>query len=451
MRIGANIPSLRAYAGMSAAYKNLSKSSARLSSGRRINSAADDPAGLSVSDKIRLQVGGLAQASRNASDAVALTQTADGALNEVSAMLQRIRELSVAAANDTNEQSDRQKIQGEIDALISEINDTPLRAEYNGIKIINGECDRIIDESGAESLRISDATPYGDVFFTVDQRALPASAVFTGGLMADPLPALTGKYFLVNGDAVNIAPGETKTSLIDKITALGGLIVTEGAGFDVFGAISTEAVGAGAILTIGGDAAVLAELGVYATETSGVNALISSVGGVLKNPVAYADGDRLTIRATGGAEITADITANNGETATITTERGAITIQAGPDKDMGVYMSIPRVNAETTEIEKAATLDSRQATDAILRADKAIGIVSETRARVGAYQNRLEHTINNLDNAYVNAAYALSRVRDADIAAEMGEYAKDSVIYQAGISMMAQSNARAQAVLQLLQ
>ncbi|MDR1066464.1 MAG: flagellin [Clostridiales bacterium] len=450
MKIGANIPSLTAYANMDAAYRRFSKSSQRLSSGIRLNSASDDPAALSVSDKMRLHVNGLRQASRNASDAVALTETADGALSQISDALQRIRELSVSAASDAKDSSDRQKIQYEIDSLVQEIDMTPLRAEYNGIKIINGECDRIIDKTGVEPLLVSDETPYGAFSFMIDKKASPAMISFTGGLTSDPLPGLANKGFFVNDKKINITAGETKQSLIAKIRALGEVVATEGAGFDILSEVSSEDVGSDSTISVYGDASVLTALGLHAETAQGEDAEISDILGVLQNAAVVTTGNAVTITAANGAEILAEITGAAGDAAYARAERGPLVIQVGADKDTGMYMSIPRVNAKTARIDRANALNIENASTTILSADNAIAVVSEIRARIGSYQNRLERSVNNLDNAYVNAAYSMSRIKDTDMPAEMAEYAKNSVIYQAGIAMLSQSNARAQAELQLL-
>jgi flagellin len=165
------------------------------------------------------------------------------------------------------------------------------------------------------------------------------------------------------------------------------------------------------------------------------------------------EGDHVTLNTLNGQQIFFRLgnSVANGDVFSIFTRRGPLTMQVGTGKNMGLHITIPRVNARTIGIDRADVTSVADATSAIRFSDTAIAVVSSIRSRLGAYQNRLEHTVANLDNAHTNASQSLSRIVDTDMAHEMTEYSKNNVIYQAGIAILAQSNARPQSLLQLLQ
>ncbi len=460
MRIGENIQALQAYNSMSQASRQINLASLRLSSGLKINSAADDAAGLAIANKLRLQVHGIEKASQNSSQGVSMIQTAEGAMTEIHNMLQRIRELAVKAANDTNEEPDRKKMQDEIDQLIEEINDIPQKTEYNKIKLLNGECDRIIRPSANVSvLRMSDTTPYGLLEFTVNTLGSPATVV-AGPSLPLPNPALEGKTLQINGRNIEVSGTDTAAIIYNRInTALNAepslqVSVTPGSGTNVLGTLASMESGSSQSLTITGDPALLAHLGLSPVTTYGTDATVSINSGFDPLTATYTtQGNRITITDRNNVEVCLDINPNTtaGSRQGIFTQTGPLNLQVGANKNTNMYITIPKLNAETIEVSKANVNSRETASNTIGLVDKSIAIVSSVRSKLGAYQNRLEHTISNLDNAFIDSSQSLSRVEDTDMAMEMANYSKNNVVYQAGVAILAQANARPQSILQLLQ
>lgn len=296
MKINNNIQALNAYRNLNQNQLQVSKNLEKLSSGLRINRAADDAAGLAISEKMRSQIRGLKQAERNAMDGISLIQTAEGAMQEIHSMLQRMRELAVQAANDTNTDDDREQIQKEINALLDEIDSISEKTEFNTKKLLDGSLSGVTNAGGSSG---------------------------------------AGLYF-----------------------------------------------------------------------------------------------------------------------------------QIGPNTDQSVTVGIPKMDAESLELKNANTLsgvdvkfedkyisvlDHAAADAAIAAFDAAINKVSDARAQLGAVQNRIEHTINNLQVTHENLTAAESRIRDADMALEMTEFTRNNIINQSATAMLAQANQLPQGVLQLLQ
>ena len=495
MRLGANIPSLLTQNSMSHALSRLTRSSQRLSSGLRINSAGDDPAGLAIANKIRLQVRGLERASQNASNGISMVQTAEGALNEVHNMLQRIRELSIAAATDTVEPDDRRKMQDEIDQLIMEINDIPRKTEFNRMRLLNGEADRILSSvqlNGAnagindiEILRIGNGIPYGEIEFTViEAESTATTATFTLAAITPPLftPDLVPipnpipgqppimipntAELTLNGRSMIIQATDDQDAIEERLRSLA---VQAGFDIDINSAtgdvtLTARELGSRDVIFGSSNPALLESLGLTTTVGSVTTSNVTVTLGFdremevtappeLVNADFTFEGDRVTVTMGNGQQIFFRIGENvvNGDTFSLVTRRGPLTMQVGPNKNTGLHMTIPRVNARTIGIDRANVATREGATGAILFSDNAIAVVSQIRSRLGAYQNRLEHTVASVDVAHTNAAHSLSRIVDTDMAHEMTEYSKYNVIYQAGIAILAQSNARPQSLLQLLQ
>ncbi|AMV12279.1 flagellin [Geobacillus thermoleovorans] len=325
MRINHNIAALNTYRQLTTNTTNASKSIEKLSSGLRINRAGDDAAGLAISEKMRGQIRGLEQASRNAQDGISLIQTAEGALNEVHSILQRMRELATQAANSTNTQADREQLQKEFNQLTSEINRIGNTTEFNTQKLLNGNV------SGASPIKLQ-------------------------------IGANTNQSFEIK--------------IFDMRAQALGLAGASGASANTIGAATT------------------------ANGTS-VSSVLS--GGIANAKFAGGTANQLTdVSSAGTPEYALDIMSFSGATA------------------------------------------------AISKIDIAINTVSTERARLGSYQNRLEHTINNLDTSAENLTAAESRIRDVDMAKEMMEFTKQNILTQAAQSMLAQANQQPQSVLQLL-
>jgi len=304
MRINQNISAMNTQASMVRSDNAISKSLERLSSGLRINRAADDAAGLAISEKMRGQIRGLKQAARNAQDGISLIQTAEGALNETHAIVQRMRELAVQAANDTLTDADRQEIQKEINQLTQEVDRIAKTTEFNTKKLLRGVSTTVTSGSGS---------------------------------------------------------GATTTTTIEDLTL---------------------------------------KMHIGANKDQTMTVTISNMD-------------------TGALEIGLDASGN--------------TVDEGVDATAGLNVST-----------------QSGANAAIQKFDNALSKISSERAKLGAYQNRLEHTISNLDTARENLSASESRIRDVDMAEEMANFSRAQILMQASTAMMAQANAKPQAVLQLL-
>lgn len=371
MRINTNISALNSWKNLSITGGLMAKSLEKLSSGYRINRAADDAAGLAVSEKMRAQTSGLKQAARNAQDGISLIQTAEGALNESHAILQRMRELTVQAGNGTNDPTDLAKIQEEIESLIDELGGIADRTEFNGQKLING--------------------------------TLGATTANVGADLVDGTGEL--KIVDVTGAALGIDYQVTATATTLTVVQAGGLLS------------QTISVAATNNVKVG-DRYDFDKIGVV-LEAQSTN--ISTVGGVA------AEG-QFDVTASG---VGFQIGANANQSL-------AVSINAMGATDLGISV-IDVTDFATTSFNTQLGL-----------LDTAISTVSSERSKLGAWQNRLEHTINNLQTADENLTAAESRIRDVDMALEMANFTRHQILQQAGTAMLAQANVSTQSVLKLL-
>ena len=362
------------------------KSSEKLSSGYRINRAADDAAGLSISEKMRKQINGLDRASTNAEDGVSAVQTAEGALTEVHAMLQRMNELAVQAANGTNSLDDREAIQAEIEQLTTEIDRVAETTKFNETYLLQGTKD---GSTATVTLSAADAGLVGEM----EEDRIGGTSTFTVALAEGEKVKIGGVEYTILATGATDIPSENKfsiESLYDKI--------------------QTE------LLTAN-------EIG----DTAGTAAVVNN-----------DDGTFTITHAT-----------------TAPAKPLSFSLHVGADADMSnkIIVDIESMTAEGLGIEGMNVADESgvAATYAIDRIAEAIASVSAQRSALGAVQNRLEHTIANLDNVVENTTAAESRIRDTDMAEEMVEYSKNNILMQAGQSVLAQANQSTQGVLSLLQ
>lgn len=505
MRINHNISAITANSQLVRTNSALDKSLERLSSGFRINKAADDAAGLAISRKMQTQIDGLIQASRNASDGISVIQTAEGAMNEIESMLQRMRELSVQAANDTNTAEDREQIQKEVDQLISEVTRIADTTEFNTKSLLDGSIDRK-SYSSAEKVSlfsVSDNVQTKNYKITVTQD--PRQAVVQGDSVngfadGDVCSAEEAGAITLNGETISVEAGDSLSSVYTKLRELGDVV-----GVKVFpstGSITNEE---GTEATAGYETAEM-DVGnnlIFASEQYGSNVsvqinvdneeLATALGLSTKIPVAYGvdaqavlsedfsetatvnglgkkvtvsdnDGFEMVFEVTPGCcgteftDITpeedseSDISAGDEiETDVTVLEAGPMALQIGANEGQILEVRIPDISAEKLGVSEVNVKSHQGAEKAITLLDNAINTVSGIRAKLGAYENRLEHSINNLNTSDENMTEALSRVLDTDMASEMTEYTQKNVLAQAGTSMLAQANERPQMVLNLLQ
>ena len=454
------------------------KSTEKLSSGYKINRAADDAAGLTISEKMRKQIRGLDKASSNAQDGVSSVQTAEGALTEVHSMLQRMNELAVQSANGTNSSDDRQAIQDEVDQLTTEIDRVAETTKFNEIYLLKG------DNSSTKNVYMKghDAGLKG----TLTDGA--KSATFT----MDELQA--GDKYTIAGKEYTI--GSLKAEVADKITApatqnTSTTVEIDGSSYEIkdtngnvaiYKDGSTTALTKADVTGTGTGNADVDDLKTLVKDGSTVKIDGKTYAAMTDADVNGVDDDDSSIITKDKAEekIKAELlTANNigtvGQAATVgdantangktsyTINKGYATVadtlsfnlHVGADADMTnkITVDIDTMNSANLGIKGINVKDASgtEATYAIDAIADAVAKVSSQRSALGAVQNRLEHTIDNLDNISENTSSAESRIRDTDMAKEMVNYSKNNILAQAGQSMLAQANQSNQGVLSLLQ
>lgn len=478
MRINHNISALNACNILGKTNKRLDASLERLSSGYRINRAADDAAGLAISEKMKTQIAGLEQASRNASDGISVIQTAEGALVEVEAMLQRMRELSVQASNGVNTDEDRAALQDEIDQLKDEINRVSTTTEFNTKKLLNGTVDRrsYSDHANVELISMSDSVRSGDYTMKVGEAPQPAeiqTEFGTGGIT-------TGKISINGGTEVEITEGQSLEEVYSAIRtageaanvqvipvrvqkdAAGNVVKDENNNIqyeectiqDAEGLhFITDDLGTDAKLEIYCEDEALADaLGLKTKNiATGTNSTVKLLDGFNSTATVSVNGEYVTIKDLDDFEMKFKVDGAADEVTVSVLDAGPMHLQIGANEGQDIEVRIPRVDIDTLEIADINVCTQEGAQRAITSFETAINQVSSIRAKLGAYQNRLEHAINSLDVAAENLTESLSRIADTDMAKEMAQLTQQQVLSQAGTSMLAQANERPQNVLQLLQ
>lgn len=519
MRINHNISALKANNQLAKTNNALDASLERLSSGYRINSAADDSAGLAISEKMRTQISGLDQASRNASDGISVIQTAEGALSEVESMLQRMRELSVESANGTYTTSDRTAIQSEINQLNDEVSRISDTTEFNTMTLLDGNIDRksYSNNSNVSLVSLSDTVDTGNYKIQVTQDArqavvLSSKSTFAGLPKDTKIKEDEAGTVNINGVSIDIAEGDTLDEVFTKIRD-----ASDSVGVNVFGITSTTTdvskypenagytnaswTGGGRLAFVSNEYGSDQEIKLFCdnTKLSSLLGLSNSevdVKGIdatakVETPSSLTDtstnfnntttlsvkGNQVTVSDRNNFQMVFKIEPGTAKTTfsdytivdntnpnkpnTATTDYAEVTISvldAGPmDLQIGandgqtMSVRIPKVNPETLGIDKINIATADGAQKAIGLIDTAINTVSAIRSKLGAYENRLDHSISNLDTTSENMTESLSRISDVDMAEEMAEYTQKNVLAQAGTSMLAQANQRPQSILSLLQ
>ena len=399
--INTNVASLNAQRNLVNSQNSLSTSIQRLSSGLRINSAKDDAAGLAISERFSSQIRGLNQAARNANDAISLTQTAEGAMTQISDNLQRVRELAVQSSNATNSESDRKAMQKEVTALLSEIDRVASQTDFNGTKLLDGTYSGQQMQIGANAgqtigisgiLNAKQDSLGGSLFasgditaakLTVAQDAGAGDFKFAAGTIADFSITANGKTVDFKGVKYEAGQADTQTN------AETASIVSQGKA--IAAAINEKS----------------SELGISASvdETTGKVSLSSFMEGKV--------GDKIT-----GTSLTVNSTA-----------------LADTDKKF-----ISNISIESFE----------GAQQAIQIADNALNAVNDARADMGAIQNRFSSVISNLQSSTENLSASQSRIRDTDYASETAKLTRNQILQQAGTAMLAQANSLPNSVLSLL-
>ncbi len=448
---------------------SLAKSTEKLSSGYRVNRAADDAAGLAISEKMRKQIRGLDQASANAEDGISAVQTAEGALTEVHDMLQRMNELAVKAANGTMSTDDRQTVQDEVEQLLTEIDRVAETTKFNELYMLKGDTsDKTVKLSakdagldgklvtGANSatftistLKLGDSVSIGGKTYTIGDA--------TAKNVADSVAKLTmatGSQVTLNGVQYTIVDTEpeedeaknliTKDTIEKRIN--GGKLTSVKFNGKTYNVITDNAGGAADGIDDNESSIITADKA-YEYMAKEL-ALANNVG---------ANKTQISINVANNKELikgkdTVQFVFNRAEATT--KEDLNFSLHVGADADMTNKISVKIASLDTTglgiaglNVKDKTGISATYAIDSI--AD-AIAKVSAQRSSLGAIQNRLEHTINNLDNVVENTTAAESQIRDTDMAEEMVKYSKNNILQQAGQSMLAQANQANQGVLSLL-
>lgn len=543
----------------------LSASMERLSSGLKINHSCDNPAGLAISNKMKAQIDALDQAESNATDGISVLQIADGALNEVASVLQRMRELSVQAANGTYEYEDRQSIQDEIIQLQEEVDRISADTEFNTKKLLNGDSDVRVYADHASRFYVTDTVD--SKVYSINVEELATQATVNLDYQA---PSVDGKL-TINTVTVEITAGMSKEEYLHEVriaaeeagcyvevdedanilsiksdyygydeaiefSTTGALAQTIGvldnadceyvlnqAGVTVsypnpmtkgtidisgvvvdvtadmteeeyFDALSKAAEDAGLdaqynattnTLLIQSESFQVADVfrfavsndladamgikngtnGEYAVDTTGTDAVVSlptdtKTSGFTSTATIQADGNRITITDNRGFEIdftiseyytTTAVDEANGNYEIDVTDIGSLTIQIGANEHQTMDVRIAEISTNSLYIDTVDVSVVNGADRAMVTLDDAIAKLSETRSRIGAFQNRLEYASASLAETGENMTAAYSRIMDTDMAEEMTEYTQQNVLNQAAVSVLAQANELPQQILSLLQ
>lgn len=432
-RINHNIAAVNTYRQLARSTASLERSLERLSSGLRINRAADDVAGLSISQRMRAQVVGLQQASRNASQAINLVQTAEGALNQIHDILTRMRELAVEAASDNISESDRASLHNEFDQLRSEITRIAESTEYNNMSLIDGSFAR----NEVNWTATGNLTQYGVQELTPSD--IQNSDLFDGNQIVNSTtqqPVDTSQYQVrYNFTFSDTASDGQLTLQLSSITIVDR---STGATVDTLTYNATDNKWEGTTYEVSaGSSQITSQTVIYYNAPGNGDTItlnFDQLGVAIKLNDSYDDGDL------------------NGVTFVVDGD-GQKLFQVGADSDSNnaIGISLSSVTAAALGLSDSDLTTLINARNAIDEVDSAIETINTQRSQLGAIQNRLNFTISNLDNIAQNIQASESTIRDADFAQEITNFTRSQILVQAGTAMLAQANTISQNVLSLLQ
>ena len=492
LTVNTNVASLNTQRNLNTSSKGLDTSLQRLSTGFRINSAKDDAAGLQISNRLTSQVNGLNVAVRNANDGISLAQTAEGALQQSTNLLQRMRDLALQSANGSNSASERRALQDEVTQLQGEFNRIADTTSFGGRKILDGTFGAQQFQVGANAFETIDVTLgnfrassvgnntrtlAGNAINVGFGRATAAGAAAAANNVAGTVTvagssgtssaiSVAGSSAKVAADAINSATGTTNVSADARtVVGLSGLSINGTVNFNLTGS-NASPVNIRATVTTTDLSALAAEINTKSGQT-GISAEISS--GVLK--MTSERGDDIVIgdfANDAGGTVNFTTYGYDGTGAAVDT----VALTSGTT-DSSRAMGVVKLNSSKAFTSTSSDLSTASATTALVSSldavdkidittaigaqkaldvvDSAMTFIDSARAELGAKQNRFENTISNLQNISENAAAARSRIRDTDFAAETSELTKNQILQQAGTSILAQANQLPQAVLSLLQ
>ncbi len=445
---------------------SLAKSMEKLSTGLRINHAGDDPSGMAISSKMKAQIESLNRASRNSSDGVSVLQTADGALNEVTSMLQRMRELAVQAANGTNTITEKQAMQAEISSLRDEIDRISSSTEFNTKNLLDGSLDTRVYSDHISRQTASSAVSPGEYNLTIDKAATQATITSSNGFVIDGATTITAAEagtIEINGSVVELKAGMTGMEIYEAVRR--GAEIGEADITDIGEVLQFNSTKYGAdaelLITFSNDA-LAAKFGVNTQQlATGTNAKVTldTTSDFSKQATVALDGNKMVITDNNGFEISflaeagydSTVAPDYGKISMKVTDVGPMDIQIGANEGQSMAVQIPSTRVEDLYLDEIDVTTIHGAVNALDSLDFAINRVNSVRASLGAYQNRLESAVDSLDSTSENMTQAFSRISDTDMATEMVEYTKDNVLTQAATSALSQANELPQTALQLLQ
>lgn len=448
----------------------LTASMERLSSGYKLNRPGDNPAGMAISNKMKAQIDALDQAQSNAVDGKSVLQIADGALNEVSSMLQRMRELSVQAANGINSYSDRKSIQAEIDKLAEEVDRVSSDTEYNTKPLLDGSSDVRVYSKQAVRLAVSASVPPDTYHMDIDAPA--ERGKFT---LPSPVGASENGTVTINDVTFFYSKDMDEEAFFEQLRQTAeqaGCVATRNAGgqYD----IETREYGSREEIVVEVSKKLAESMGMadgvdgvkfnektslYEVTRAGkdVEVTLTTTDGFSTTATASTNGNRVCVTDVGGFSIDFMIDQPEDGTALFTeveidvTDIGAMTIQIGANQYQEMDVRIPEVSAKSLYLDKVDVTVKKGPEKAMDTLDEAIATLNGIRSRIGAFQNRLEYAANSLAETEENLTSAYSDILDTDMAEEMTEYTQQSVLDQAAISVLSQANDIPQQVLSLLQ
>jgi flagellin len=520
MRINTNITAIVSNNSLQKAEGRLQQSIQRLSSGYKINSSADDPAGCAISEKMRLQLKGLGRATNNTADGISVLNTAEGALTEIQSMLSRMKELSVQAANDVNSDQERQAIQDEISSINSEIDRISNDTEFNTQSLINGNLSRRVysDYSGVNQLECSDGFVAGNYGITITQDARQAIAVGDNKITMNDSQSITESQqgsITINGYQVQINAGDTLNAIMNKLVdaadKTGGkafTIVPDAAndtkinGNTYAGYIPETSYQGNKLVIMSNEYGSNQSLNITCNNTElanmlGISSATSQLGwnaegsdvradfttqtkdgetsrvGFANSAVITTKGTVVTVKDVNNKTFQMDVPGNtagtkfndeqkvNGKSKATSTDKtdivqevtdvGTMSIHIGANEYQVIKLDIPAVTTYTLGTDRLNVMTTVNASNGIDIVDNAITRANAVRSKIGAYENRFDHTTSNLSTSTENLTSALSTMVDTDMAEEMTEYTSMNVLTQAATSILSQANQRPSTVLQLLQ
>ncbi|MBY6186890.1 flagellin [Marinobacter hydrocarbonoclasticus] len=462
--VNTNVTSMTAQRNLNSASSNMQTSMERLSSGLRINSAKDDAAGLQISNRLTSQVRGLDVAMRNANDGISIAQTAEGAMQESTNILQRMRDLSLQSANGSNSTEDRTAMQKEITALQTELTRIADTTSFGGQSLLDGTYGTQSFQVGSnanETISIS----LGDVASNkIGNNTITGAGTENGPVDTTALTSTVAAdaTFAVNGKTVGVGAADSMTTIVNNINSAGAGVTAEAS---LTATISGLAAGDDGILSVVGEGGVKDSYDL-ANYNGDAEALAADLGKAGYDVAFDSDTGDISLTATGvdGIEITGatagTYTLNGtagGATNAAISQHSEIKLSSADKFTVSGASVDDFLNTTATggasSLNAVSSIDigtSQGAQDAIAVIDAAIAGIDSQRADLGAVQNRLSHTINNLGNIQTNVADARSRIQDVDFAKETAEMTKQQVLQQSGSAMLAQANQIPQLALSLL-